>query len=441
MSLREKQIGYNSGFPQHRLIMQFSAFGDKYNGPTGIGSLMEDLGKAMAGSEPVLMLGGGNPGSIPEIETLLCQELAAIAQDRSAFARIAGTYDAPTGDMRFIEALITLLNREYNWGLSPENIALTNGSQNAFFYLFNLLAGKYADGSSKKILLPLAPEYIGYSDAFTEGTHFTANKPAFDYYPDNIFKYCVDFDTLEIGDDIAAICVSRPTNPTGNVLTDQEMQRLDQLAQQHNIPLIVDNAYGLPFPNIIFSDATPVWNKNTIMCMSLSKLGLPGLRTGIVIADTPIIEAISSLNAIINLSPNSAGAALITPLLARGEMLEISRDIVRPFYQSKAQTALGYVREAMGGYPVWTHKPEGALFLWLWFKDLPITTMTLYQRLKKRGVLIIPGQYFFPGIDSEWAHTHQCIRLTYSQSDQTVREGIKIIGEEVRASYDTRGAI
>lgn len=418
--------------------MQFSAFGNKYNGPTGIGSLMDDLGKAMAGSEPVLMLGGGNPGNIPEIETLLCRELANIANDRAAFARIAGAYDAPYGDKRFIDALITLLNTQYNWGLTPENIALTNGSQNAFFYLFNLLAGKYADGSNKKILLPLAPEYIGYTDAFTEGAHFTANKPAFEYHPDNIFKYCIDFDTLEIGDDIAAICVSRPTNPTGNVLTDKEMQRLDQLARQHNIPLIVDNAYGLPFPNIIFSDANPSWNKNTIMCMSLSKFGLPGLCTGIVIADTPIIQAVSSLNAIINLSPNSAGPALMTPLLERGEVLELSRNVIRPFYQSKAQTALAYVQEALGDYPVWTHKPEGALFLWLWFKTLPISTTELYQRLKKRGVLIIPGEYFFPGIDGLWEHKYQCIRLTYSQSEDTVREGIKILGEEVRACYDLK---
>ena len=418
--------------------MKFSAFGDKFNGPTGIGSLMDDLGKAMAGSEPMLMLGGGNPGSIPEIEARLCEELAKVAQSRTEFTRIAGTYDAPNGEMQFINALVELLNKEHNWGITADNVALTNGSQNAFFFLFNLLGGKYSDGSTKKILLPLAPEYIGYTDAFVEGSHFVANKPAFEYYEDNIFKYCVDFDTLEVRDDIAAICVSRPTNPTGNVLTDEEMKRLDQLARQHNVPLIIDNAYGLPFPNIIFSGGTPEWNTNTIMCMSLSKFGLPGLRTGIVIADTPVIKAISSLNAIVNLSPNSAGASLVAPLVKSGEILELSRTIVRPFYEQKAQTALAYVREAMDGYPVWTHKPEGALFLWLWFKDLPITSQALYERLKKRRVLVIPGQHFFPGIDEDWDHKHQCIRLTYSQSDDTVREGIKIIGEEVRAAYDAR---
>ncbi len=47
------------------------------------------------------------------------------------------------------------------------------------------------------------------------------------------------------------ICVSRPTNPTGNVITDEELLKLDAL-NQHGIPLVIDNAYGVPFPGIIF---------------------------------------------------------------------------------------------------------------------------------------------------------------------------------------------
>ncbi|EHC98434.1 Valine-pyruvate aminotransferase [Salmonella enterica subsp. enterica serovar Urbana str. R8-2977] len=62
------------------------------------------------------------------------------------------------------------------------------------------------------------------------------------------------------------ICVSRPTNPTGNVITDEELMKLDRLANQHNIPLVIDNAYGVPFPGIIFSEARPearpLWNPN-----------------------------------------------------------------------------------------------------------------------------------------------------------------------------------
>ena len=57
------------------------------------------------------------------------------------------------------------------------------------------------------------------------------------------------------------MCVSRPTNPTGNVLTDTEIQKLSKIAQDYDIPLFIDNAYGLPWPNIIFTDeATPYWD-------------------------------------------------------------------------------------------------------------------------------------------------------------------------------------
>ena len=58
-------------------------------------------------------------------------------------------------------------------------------------------------------------------------------------------------------------------------LTDDEMARLDALAQRYGIPLIIDNAYGMPFPNIIYTDTTLTWHDNIILCFSLSKVGRP----------------------------------------------------------------------------------------------------------------------------------------------------------------------
>lgn len=142
---------------------------------------------------------------------------------------------------------------------------------------------------------------------------FLFYRPEIEYLDNRLFKYHVDFENLKIDDSIAAICASRPTNPTGNVLTDEEIHKLDELARQHHIPLIIDNAYGLPFPNIIFEDVKPFWNENTILCMSLSKLGLPGLRCGIVIANEAMTTALSNLNGIISLSPGSVGPVLVNP--------------------------------------------------------------------------------------------------------------------------------
>ena len=143
----------------------------------------------------------------------------------------------------------------------------------------------------------------------------------------------MDFDALESLPElkegkIGAICCSRPTNPTGNVLTDGEMARLDALAQEHGIPLIIDNAYGMPFPNIIYSDVTLNWHENIILCFSLSKVGLSGMRTGIIIAAPEVVKAVSSLNAIVNLSPPRFGAAIATSLLQDGRLKTVSDDLL-----------------------------------------------------------------------------------------------------------------
>ena len=128
-----------------------------------------------------------------------------------------------------------LFRDEFGWSIGPENIALTNGSQNAFFSLFNLFAGKFEDGHSKQILLPLTPEYIGYSEVGLEPNFFQANRPEIELLDERLFKYRVDFDRLKMDDNIGAICFSRPTNPTGNVVTDDEVSRLREIANLQGI--------------------------------------------------------------------------------------------------------------------------------------------------------------------------------------------------------------
>ena len=86
----------------------------------------------------------------------------------------------------------------------------------------------------------------------------------------------------------------------------------------------------------------------------------------------------------------------------------------------------------MPDIPVRIHQPEGAIFLWLWFEGLPISVQTLYERLKARNVLVIAGHHFFPGLEEDWKHKRECIRITYSSDQESVERGIRAIGEEVR---------
>ena len=396
--------------------------------------LMDDMSEAMAGGRDMLMLGGGNPAHIPEVQAFFRDRMQHILDQPGEFARVVGDYDSPRGSMKFLEALADLLNRTYGWGLTAENVALTTGSQSAFFLMFNMFAGEFEDGGDRKILLPMAPEYIGYGDVGLADDIFTAYRPTIEKLPGRTFKYHVDFDRLSVDESTGAICVSRPTNPTGNVLTDAEVAKLVDISSARGIPLIIDNAYGMPFPSIIFTEAELAWNENIILSMSLSKLGLPATRTGIVVARADIITALSNINGILTLAPESVGPALACELVRSGEVREISETLIRRYYEAKAQSAIALLHEELAGVEYFIHKTEGAIFLWLWFPGLPVTSRELYRRLKQRGVLVIPGQYFFPGLDDDpWPHKYECIRITYSMNDDVVQEGIKIIAEEVKA--------
>jgi len=412
--------------------MQFSRFGNRFTRQTGARQLMDDLGAAMAGDHSVMMLGGGNPAHIPEVLDLLAKRMQAVAANPREFRRMVADYPSPAGDINFRAALAGLLRREYGWDLGPENIALTGGSQSGFFELFNLLAGEFDDGSFRRILLPLTPEYVGYADLGIVDDLFVAQKPAIEYLDEHSFKYHIDFDRLVVDEDIAAICVSRPTNPTGNVLTDYEVQALAALARQHDVPLILDNAYGIPFPGIVFRDIEPYWDENVILCMSLSKIGLPAVRTGIIIAREDFVDAITGMNAVVSLAVSSVGPVLLNDLVKSGQIIELSREVIRPFYQRRAEQALGWMHESLAGCNYLIHRPEGALFLWLWLPDLQVTSDELYRRLKSRSVIVLPGHHFFPGLADDWPHRDQCLRITYSQHEEAVRRGIGIIGEEVR---------
>ena len=415
-----------------------SKFGENLCEGSGIGELMDDLGEALAAGGDVKMLGGGQPAHIPEIDAVWRRRMQEIMSDPGGLEKMIGNYDVPAGSELFRKALAKLFRKEFGWEVTHENFAVTMGGQTAFFFLFNALAGTFRDGSRKKILLPLVPEYIGYANQSVGPEFFEALPARIEKTGPHEFKYRVDFDAVNPGDSIAAICVSRPTNPSGNVLTDDEIERLRVIAREKSIPLIIDNAYGAPFPNVIFSDVTPVWDEGMILTLSLSKIGLPGTRTGIVVAGKEVCRQVSSMTSIVGLANANIGQEILRPLVENGEILRLSSEEVKPFYEKRSKMAQSlFTRELDDSVPYFIHRSEGALFLWLWFEGLPITAKELYQRLKSRGVLIVPSEYFFFGLpkDSNWKHTSECIRVSYTMDAETVESGIKVIADEVNRLF------
>lgn len=425
--------------------MKFSSFGQKLAGDSGILQLMDDLGRPLPAGVTPYMLGGGNPARIAAVEQVYRREMERLISWGDAFEEAISRYDAPQGRMMFIDALVQFFRKEYGWDIDCENIAITNGSQTAFFYLFNLFSGNAPQ--RRTILFPLVPEYIGYADQGIDPDTFVTLPARIVLEGDHSFKYHLDLplvaDYLASHPEVGAMCVSRPTNPTGNVLTDDEISALAALAARHDIPLMVDNAYGMPFPNIIFPDMldgtpAPYWDKHTILSMSLSKIGLPSLRTGIVIADKEVITALSALNSIAALASGSLGQILAEGIVRTGEIKRLADGAVQPFYRKKSEEAQAFIHEFWNGRDYRIHRSEGSIFLWLYLSDMRVSAKELYSRLKERGVLVVPGEYFFfgreRGADAETAwqrhpHREKCLRLNYSRSETEVREGLRIIAE------------
>lgn len=417
---------------------ELSEFGRRISSRKGIGELMDDLGHALAvGGDSIRMLGGGQPAHIPEMDELWRNRIREITDNAGELEHLLGNYEPPAGNLEFRRVLARLFREEFGWDMGPENVCVTAGGQTAFFLLFNALAGQFPDGRYKQILFPLVPEYIGYANQAVSGDLFRAVKPRIEHLGEHEFKYHVDFDELSVGDNVAAICVSRPTNPSGNVLTDEEINRLSAMAGDSQIPLIIDNAYGAPFPNAIYTEATPIWNENIVLTLSLSKLGLPGTRTGIVIAREELIRHVASMTSIVGLSNTNLGQALVAPLIESGQILRLSNEIVQPFYRTKSQQATQWVGEIFDdAIPYHVHRSEGAFFLWMWFEGLPITSRDLYERLKRRDVLVVPGSECFFGIDDhDWRHRDECLRVTFTMPEQAVRQGLAVIADEVAKAY------
>ena len=412
--------------------MKLSDFGNHFNGYSGITHLMDDLSEGLA-KPGVVMLGGGNPATIPGVMSVL-EEVITRLQQSGELVQTLANYDAPQGKAGFLDNLARFFQQQYGWDISSKNIALTHGSQSAFFILFNSFAGR-SGGMQKKVLIPLVPEYIGYCDVGVETGLITSQEARINKLENGFFKYQVDFENLRVDDDIGLICVSRPTNPSGNVLTDDECHHLDQIARDHDVPLMIDSAYGTPFPNIIFNQVNPFWNENCIVCMSLSKLGLPGSRTGIVIANEDIIRYFSNLTAITSLAPAGIGASIVNQLLLDDALLPLCNNLIRPFYRQRSELAVELLRAAVDDPRLLIHKPEGSMFLWLWFEGLAITTSELYQRLKRHGLLVVPGKYFFPGQSEISAHAEGCIRMNFVQSETDLERGIEILAQELRSCW------
>lgn len=378
------------------------------------------------------MLGGGSPALIPEVEEVWQKILSNFTKSGS-WDSILGKYETPSGKEETLEIVASVLSSEIGSPVQKNQIAITNGSQSAFYLLLNFFSGDFGDGSFRKILLPVLPEYIGYLDQPIQMNSFASLPGKIRETGPDTFRYELDRLGLANWDDtrtkLGSVIISRPTNPTGRVANQEELQTILEFSRARNIPFLLDNAYGFPFPGIVFGEEKLFHQPGMIQGFSLSKIGLPGVRTGFVLGDPEIISALNKANAVLNLASGNLGQYIALEFLRSKEWIRLSRDIVRPYYLRKRNFILDTIRkEWKGKFPYSIHDSEGAFFFWVRFPGLSKKISELYPILKEKGVIIVPGKYFFPDPISKEPFAEDSVRISFAREDVEIQEGIRKIG-------------
>lgn len=413
-------------------------YGIQISQPSGLQILLEDytaISKACVGKQWI-NLSSGNPTLLPRLSQLWrdCQRQLLTS---SEYDEVLCRYGDAQGYAPLIEAIANDFNRRYGLNLSDRNILITPGSQSLYFYAANVFGGYIADGILKQIVLPLSPEYTGYERISLTPEALVAYKPTLEINEAaHRFKYRPDFSQLRINETTGCVIFSRPCNPSGNVLADEEVEKIVDLADCYDVPVLIDSAYGPPFPALNFTPMTPVFRRNVLHCISLSKAGLPGERVGVAIGEPKLIEILKSFQSNLCIHSSCYGQALAARAIASGTLADIAINVIRPHYRQKMDVLENTLARSMpSDLPWFLHSSQGSIFAWLWLKDLPISDWELYQQLKQVGVLIAPGRVFFPGLQENWSHKQQCIRISLAASSEDIDMGIQRLARVAQQLY------
>lgn len=413
-------------------------FGEQMSHLTGVRAIMKDIIETIQAGQgrEFINLSAGNPVILPEVEQLW-RDCTAQLLASPEYGEVVCRYGSSQGYQPLIEAIRDDFNRRYGLNLSDQNILITPGSQSIYFYAANAFGGYTEDGKLKRIVLPLSPDYTGYGGVSLVKEALISYKPTLDVDAANHqFKYRPDFSQLEIDENVGCVIFSRPCNPTGNVLSDSEVRQIAALAETYNIPVFVDSAYAPPFPALNFTEMTPIFGSNILHCLSLSKAGLPGERIGVAIGPESAIRVLESFQTNLCIHSSRYGQAIAARAIASGALGEIATNVVRPHYQKKFDVVDETLHEAMPkDVPWFLHRGEGAIFAWLWFQDLPMTDWELYQELKQLGVIVVPGEPFFPGLQEDWRHAKQCIRVSLTATDDEIATGMRRLAKTIEQVY------
>ena len=364
--------------------------------------------KKEIGEDNVFDFSIGNP-SVPapsEVKDALTELIAS--SDKSD----VHAYTSAQGDREVRRSISDYINRRFSAYTDPELIYLTAGAAAALTISIKAITSPKDDNSVSEqeiiVLSPFFPEY----KVFIEGAGAKMKQVSL-MPPD----FSLDLDAVEeaIGKNTAGIIVNSPNNPTGTILTAEEISALADILEKkekefgHDIFLISDEPYReLVYDGKELPYVTEYYN-NSIVCYSYSKcLSLPGERIGYILVNPKATNAARLYNAIMGAGRTLGyvcAPSIFQFMLAR--CLDAKSDM--SVYRKNRDLLYGHLTSV--GFEC--ARPSGAFYI---FMKSPIPDAAEFcERAKAHELLFVPGDGFgCPGY----------VRIAYCTSTEMIERSL-----------------
>ena len=212
-------------------------------------------------------------------------------------------------------------------------------------------------------------------------------------------------------------------NPGGVSMSEERRQRLAELAVEHDLLVIEDDAYGLlGFDGQTATSMRTLVPERVIYLGTMSKTFSPGVRSGWIAAPTPVRDKLVLLREAADLCPSNLTQLMIERWLTTQPWQEQVKRY-RALYQQKAELMLESLAAEMPVEVDWTH-PRGGFFVWL---TVPrgVDTSALLAKAIGRRVAYVPGRGFYGD-----GNGGDQLRLCFSfPASERIREGVSRLAE------------
>ncbi len=294
-------------------------------------------------------------------------------------------------------------------GSTPEYIQVANGTSEAnFITIWSLLE----DGDEVVFMLPNYMQMWGLSRGFKGTVRVFPLREETGWRP--------DLDELRrvVSSKTKLIAVCNPNNPTGAILTREEMLEIVRIADQAGAWLVADEVYlGA---ERICARTSSFWglSDRVIVTCGLSKAyGLPGLRIGWIVAPPDLIAKLWAYHDYTTIGPSMLSDVLAQIALepaTRERIFARTRGILRANYPVLHQ----WIRDHGDLFSL--VEPQAGAIAYFRY-NFPIDSLELVERLlHEKSVLIVPGKHF--GMENY-------LRIGYGSPVDYIRAGLNRIDE------------